>query len=202
MSWWNWITDNADGLTAIVAILGLLLAAFLGYLAIHVSVRAHRAEQTDREDTALMEVLDRLTFFQESASLPFWKENPPEGGSELAQVHHQAFASLRSATDALGQLQLDRLRMQLDDVTSAAGAHYCAAMPDPEIQALDPWNALRRCLTGFGMDDETRIDELSSQVRIMYPEADVTLLQLTSACIDETRQALIDAYSRTSRKRR
>lgn len=202
MSWWNWVEQNADGLTAIAAIFGLLLAAFLGYLAIHVSVRANRAEQTDREDTALMEVLDRLTFFQEPASLPFWKEVPPEGDSELAQVHHEAFASLRSATDALGQLQLARLRMQLEDVTSAAGAHYLAALPDPEMQALNPWDALRRCLAGFGMDDEGRIDELSNQVRTTYPENDVTLLQLTSACIDETRQALIDAYAKTNRNRR
>lgn len=199
---WPWVQENADAITAVVAILGLLLAASLGYLSIRVSSKAHRSEEVARSDTALIEVLDRTTRFLEVASLPYWKETIPPADSELARVHHEAASEVEMAVVAYSELQLALVESELVDLAMACRAYYHAAVSWceqlKEQPDVDLFEHLSMFLTEEGLESE-RVSALMSQLTVsiekIYGTLKVDVLQLTSRLVEITRGNLISAYS-------
>jgi hypothetical protein len=205
---WSWIQSNADAITAVVAVLGLLVASWLGYLAIRVAARAHRAEQVARSDTALVEVLDRVNFFLEAASLPYWKETPPAADDELALTHHEASSDVESAVMAYSELQLVTVRPELIHVAIACRAYYQAAVNWSEQFKRNPdtdlWSLLSQFISGQGVEGDqvaSTMRQLAASVTDTYGTTDVDVLQLTSSYVELKRGDLIAAYSKRARGR-
>lgn len=199
---WPWVQENADAITAVVAILGLLLAASLGYLSIRVASKAHRSEEVARSDTALLEVLDRATRFLEVASLPYWKETIPAADSDLARVHHEAAAEVEMTVLAYSELQLAPVAHELVDLGIACRAYYHAAVSWceqlRERPDVDLFAHLSKFLTEEGLEPE-RVSALMNQLAVSletgYGTLKVDVLQLTSRLVEITRTNLISAYS-------
>lgn len=199
---------NADAITAVVAVLGLLVASWLGYLAIRVAARAHRADQVARSDAALVEVLDRVNFFLEVASLPYWKETPPAADSEFALTHHQAASNVESAVMAYSELQLVTVRPELIHVAIACRAYYQAAVNWSERfkrnPGMDLWSFLPQFISGQGLEQDqvaTTMRQLAASVTDTYGTTHVDVLQLTSSYVEVKRGDLISAYSKRARGR-
>lgn len=203
---WAWVQENADAITAVVAILGLLLAASLGYLSIRVSSQTHRSEEVARSDTALIAVLDRTTRFLEVASLPYWNEPIPPADSELARVHHQAAAEVEMAVVAYSELQLTMVASELLELGLACRAYYAAAVDwatqtegNPDV---DLFAHLAVFLTDQGLESE-RVSALMSQLTVSIEKSYGTLhcdvMLLTSSLVEITRGNLISAYSEKAR---
>lgn len=209
---WLWVQENAEAITAVVAVLGFILAALLGYLAIRVASRAHKADVTARGDAALLVILDRTTKFMEVASLPYWTEPIPSDGSPEDLQHHQAAAELQTALWTYGELQLDMVASEMFEHLIACRAFYHAAGSWATELRGQPYSRFGAVLTTYlaeqGLDDaraSALTNQLTEGLRRLYEEPPgdlldrVSVMQQAVHLFEITRRNLISAYSERTR---
>jgi hypothetical protein len=217
---WDWLANNSDQVTALVAVLGLVLATGISLVAIRASMRASHSEELDRQDKTLTEVLDRVVEFQHPAMLPYWKaspERPVDPESEAALNLHRAITSATSRIDSAGRLELAVVKSQLDDLELAARITYefgCYESPaETRLRAqriehgsptgqtglVQPWNdawaEVAGALRSRGISEDS-LAGFRTVVADRYPDPEVGRLMLADACIDAAREVLIEAYKR------
>src|SRR5690606_34490526 len=99
---WEWLTRNADALTAAVAVLGLLVASALAWEAIRVARRTARNERGERLAKYFSDVKDLVIEYQHPALMPYWQapaDAPVDPTSSDAKDLHRATKRAISALE-------------------------------------------------------------------------------------------------------
>lgn len=127
----TFVGAHADTITAIVAILGLLVAIWLGAASIKGSRDMAIADSAGRSEDRLTDLLVSSVDYQQTSLLPYWKQTPTapvDPMSDTAREMHNAFCQLNLSIELHSQLTLRSVAKELDDLSAATWALYEAAI--------------------------------------------------------------------------
>lgn len=125
---WDLIRADASTITALIAVLGFVLAAVLGFISIRSSGQAMRAQANAHLDSVLINFVQSINRFQHTELLPYWKSTPVDPESKEAQKVHESVTVLKTNAAVYSRATLRELAPEITNVMAATWALYESAL--------------------------------------------------------------------------
>lgn len=186
---WSWLKDNADPITAAVAVIGLLVATYLAWRSIKVSSNTLAADTVTRVDGIIASIGTAVHDFQYPAILPYWKPDPVDPESAEAMNLTRAFSAAKMQVELYADLDLEPIASFLEDLQSAMTALYlCATNRSPVEVAVQ-----ERMIAGRGSTaEQSHLEWFRARFNIHDPKI-APRAQPTADAWAQVSQYLIDA---------
>ena len=205
---WEYFRSEGATITAIVAVLGLLIAVILGAYSIRSATRTFQSETTKYLDQQMTALLVLANKFQHPALLPYWKSNPvdPEGAAALRL--HEALTELNAYNLSYRKLSFSSIDGHLQNLDAASHALYQTAIYPSKVETANreqfgggfaqewqgAWAEVSSLLNGLGVSSQF-INRAASYSADTYPSTEaVGGMQLADEVFNFAKSEALLAY--------
>ena len=146
---WVFLVLNANTLTALAGIAGVLIAVILGWYSIRSAERTFRGTATEHLDRLVADLVSKANDFQHSGLFLVWAPDPSSSTEEKRAIElrrHETFAELKSSIETLAHVTLEGMSRGLKNLLAASWVLYFSSATEVQNDlkgvSSAPWAAI------------------------------------------------------------